>query len=164
MIVVHHVLMEAAACLLTEDALTECVISTNTKGSNMNRNKFILTGIFVLLFSINACAQNVPEMKVSELKQAMKSDSTLVILDVRTKEELAGELGKIDGVINIPVQELEKRINELGKYKKNNIAVICKSGRRSAVATKLLNKNGFKAKSVAGGMIEYREQEAKPKK
>ncbi|MEW6702447.1 MAG: rhodanese-like domain-containing protein [Bacteroidota bacterium] len=129
----------------------------------MNRNKFLLIGVFILSISIIFFAQSksVPEMKVSELKQAMKSDSTLVILDVRTKEELTGELGKIDDVINIPVQELENRISELKKYKKNNIAVICRSGRRSAVATELLNKNGFKAKSVAGGMIEYREHEAK---
>lgn len=133
----------------------------------MNNNKiFWVTGIFILSLSIIFFAQQktVPEMKVSELKQAMKSDSTLVILDVRTKEELAGELSRIDGVINIPVQELEKRINELEKYKKNNIAVICRSGKRSVAATELLNKNGFKVKSVAGGMIEYREQEVKPKK
>jgi len=132
----------------------------------MNHIKYGFTVIIIFLLSNISFAQQatVPEMKVSELRQAMKSDSTLVILDVRTKEELAGELGKIDGVINIPVQELETRLQEIQKYKTKNIAVICRSGKRAAVATKLLIKNGFNAKNVSGGMIEYRAQEKEQKK
>ena len=88
----------------------------------------------------------------------MKTDSSLVILDVRTPAELAGSLGKIDGVINIPVQKLEVKINELNSYKNKNIDVICRTGHRSRIATDILLKHGFKAKNVLGGMTKYWEE------
>jgi len=97
-------------------------------------------------------------MTVQDLKKLMKDDSTLVILDVRTPAELVGPLGKIDNVINIPIQELESRIGELKKYKDKEIAVICRSGNRSNIGTKILRENGFNAKNVLGGIIEFRNQ------
>jgi rhodanese-related sulfurtransferase len=95
-------------------------------------------------------------MSVAELKEKLQSDSTLVLLDVRTPAELESSLGKIDGVMNIPLHELEVRLNELEAYKDYQIAVICKIGIRSARATEILTKNGFNAKNVLGGMTEYR--------
>lgn len=97
-------------------------------------------------------------MTVTELKEAMQNDTSLVILDVRTPEELKGPLGKIEGVVNIPVQELEQRINEVEQYKNKNIAVICRSGKRSAAAQEILSKHGIKSKNVVGGMLKYREE------
>ena len=95
-------------------------------------------------------------MSVAELKEKLQSDSTLVLLDVRIPAELESSLGKIDGVMNIPLHELEVRLNELEAYKDYQIAVICKIGIRSARATEILTKNGFNAKNVLGGMTEYR--------
>jgi rhodanese-related sulfurtransferase len=122
--------------------------------------------IFSLLtiFSFNpvACAQaSLPSMSAEELIVKMKSDSTLIILDIRTDAEISGPLGKIDGIIHIPVQELERRVNELDTYKDKEIAVICRSGNRSKAGTAILLKHGFNAKNVLGGMIEYRKLEAK---
>ena len=65
-------------------------------------------------------------MTVEQLKQKMKNDSTIIILDVRTSAELVGPLGKIDKVINIPIQLLESRLGELKKYKDKEIVVICR--------------------------------------
>jgi len=124
----------------------------------------------LILFSLNmiSCAQEDSKnsMSISELKNKMKSDlpagkagSTLIILDVRTPEELRGSLGKIDEVINIPIQQLEDRIHELDKFKDKEIAVICRSGNRSKTGTAILNAKGFNAKNVLGGMIEYRRSE-----
>ena len=125
----------------------------------MLRTKIIILLLLLVSYSSTSCQNNSlpPEqnMTVEELKEAMKTDSTLVILDVRTPAELEGNLGKIEGVINIPVQVLSKRIEELEDQKNNNIAVICRSGNRSMTATKILNQNGFKAKNVLGGMIDY---------
>ena len=98
-------------------------------------------------------------MSADELKNIMKTDSSLLILDVRMPEELTGPLGKIDSVVNIPVQELEKRISELEKYRDKNIAVICRSGHRSAIAANILEDYGFKALNVEGGMEQFRNNE-----
>ena len=95
-------------------------------------------------------------MTINELKIAIESDISLLIIDVRMPKELTGPLGKIGSVMNIPVQELEKRIGELDGYKERNIAVICKSGIRSAFAQKILAGYGFNAKNVEGGMEQFR--------
>jgi rhodanese-related sulfurtransferase len=118
------------------------------------KNKFLFFFTFFVFVPLIGCVQSKSEIDitVTELNEQIRLDSTLVILDVRTEAELSGVLGKIDGAINIPVQELNKRINELEKYKNNNIAVICRSGNRSVPATKTLRSFGFKAKNVLGGM------------
>ncbi len=113
-----------------------------------------------------SCAQNnggnENSITVDQLREMMKTDSNLVVLDVRTPQELADpSLGHIDGVLNIPVQELEQRIAELEPYKEKEIAVICRSGRRSSIATGILLKHGFNALNVEGGMLQYRATEKK---
>ena len=114
----------------------------------------------LLVFNIYSCAQSEGnEITVSDLTKLIQSDSSLVVLDVRTPTELEGHLGKMENVINIPVQELGQRLGELEKYKDNNIAVICRTGRRSGIATNILLEKGFKAQNVLGGMVEYRNVE-----
>ena len=122
-------------------------------------------GFFILVLVLSnflACAQTVAPVKnisVTELKQQIKDNPDLIVLDVRTPEELSGPLGKIDGVVNIPVQELEKRVGELDKYKDKEIAVICRTGHRSSIGTKILMKHGFtKVENVEGGMTAYRQK------
>lgn len=127
-------------------------------------------GIYVILallcvIVIMGCQRDkkADTMTVSQLKNSLKNERYMVVLDVRNPDELNGPLGKIDGAINIPVQDLEKRINELDKYKDNDIAVICRSGHRSAKAQKILSQHGFKSRSVSGGMTELRKEEEKKK-
>jgi rhodanese-related sulfurtransferase len=127
----------------------------------MTKSRVIMFFSIFSFINFLGCAQQDKDstMTVQDLKKLMKDDSTLVILDVRTPAELTGSLGKIDNVINIPIQELESRIGELKKYKDKEIAVICRSGNRSNTGTKILRENGYKAKNVLGGMIEYRKLE-----
>jgi rhodanese-related sulfurtransferase len=110
--------------------------------------------LFLAGFMLSS-AQDKAVITVDEMNKKAANEKSFIILDVRTPQELTGPLGKIDGVINIPLQELDKRMNELEPYKDNEIAVICRSGNRSHYATDLLNRNGYKAKNVLGGMIEY---------
>ena len=62
------------------------------------------------------------------------------IVDVRTVEEFRG--GNAEGSINIPLQEIEKRINEL-KELKQPLVLCCASGGRSSQATQYLNQLGI---------------------
>jgi len=128
----------------------------------VNKSKYIVPILFLFFVTLSACKNQAQEkdnfnLTAGELITAMKTDSNLVILDVRTPQELVGQHGQIEGVINIPVQVLEKRVNELNEYKDKNIAVICRSGNRSVFGTKIMQKNGFKAKNVVGGMKAYNE-------
>ncbi len=72
-----------------------------------------------------------------------------VILDVRESFELAVE--KVEGAVNIPLGQLRTRLDELPRDK--NIHVICRSGQRAYSATRVLLQNGFKARTVSGGML-----------
>jgi adenylyltransferase/sulfurtransferase len=130
----------------------------------MNSVKYL---IYYILFSaviFIGCAQTNEEnaITVDQLREKMISDSSLVLLDVRNPHELEDKsLGHIDGVLNIPLPELEKRLGELDEFKDKDIAVFCRSGRRSGTATDLLVKNGFNAVNVLGGMVQYRATETK---
>ena len=127
----------------------------------MKNSKIILISIAILMLNLLACAQNQEDSVISmeEFIEKYNSDSTVVVLDVRTEAELSGPLGKLDGVINIPIQELDARYMELSGYKDQEIDVICRTGNRSGTATQFLREKGFNAKNVLGGMAEYRELE-----
>ena len=73
------------------------------------------------------------------------------LLDVRHPEELAVE--QLPGVVNIPVDELRGRLDELPRDRE--ILVICRSGQRAYYATRVLMQNGFRARTVAGGMLSH---------
>ena len=73
--------------------------------------KFSILFLFLITISTISVSCQSTEAKddinnitVQQLKNKMQTDSNLVILDVRTPQELTGELGHIPGVINIPVQ------------------------------------------------------------
>ena len=63
-----------------------------------------------------------------------------IIVDVRTPMEFSGE--NAEGSINIPLQELDKRIEEL-KYLKKPLVLCCASGGRSGQATQYLKQKGI---------------------
>jgi len=61
--------------------------------------------------------------------------------------------GHIDGFINIPVDELRERIGEIEPGKP--VYVICQSGLRSYIATRILEGYSFEAYNFAGGFRFY---------
>ena len=119
--------------------------------------KYYLTSTALFIFSLTACAQvdNNKMISNDEFRNLIKSNPSSIILDVRTVEEVTGQLRKIENAIHIPVQELSRRINELEQYKDEEIIIICRTQNRSSAAVDILIRNGFKAKCVNGGMIEY---------
>ncbi len=62
------------------------------------------------------------------------------IVDVRTIEEFRG--GNAEGSINIPLQEIDRRIEEL-KNLKQPLVLCCASGNRSGQATQYLMQQGI---------------------
>ncbi|MGI9918304.1 FAD-dependent oxidoreductase [Vibrio owensii] len=76
-----------------------------------------------------------------------------VLLDVRNPGELES-VGFIEGAINIPVDLLRQRMNELPKDKE--IVIYCQVGLRGNVAYRQLVNSGFKARNLLGGYRTYK--------
>ncbi len=78
-------------------------------------------------------------------------DGSVTLLDTRTEEEYAG--GHIDGFINIPVDALRERLDEIPTGKP--VYLICQSGLRSYIATRILMGYGYDCYNFAGGFRLY---------
>ncbi|MDE2282844.1 MAG: FAD-dependent oxidoreductase [Actinomycetales bacterium] len=83
------------------------------------------------------------------------ADQGYLLVDVRTAGEFAR--GTLPGAINVPVDELRERLDELGE---KNVVVICQVGQRGHVATRLLRDNGFNAKNLSGGYQTWHKSPA----
>ncbi|MBS9954691.1 FAD-dependent oxidoreductase [Vibrio alginolyticus] len=71
-----------------------------------------------------------------------------LLLDVRNPGELES-VGYLEGAINIPVDQLRRRMHELPKDKE--IVIYCQVGLRGNVAYRQLVNNGYKARNLIGG-------------
>ncbi|MDI9529669.1 MAG: FAD-dependent oxidoreductase [Candidatus Cloacimonadota bacterium] len=79
--------------------------------------------------------------------------SQTALLDVREPEEHA--LGSIEGAININVDELRKRLDEVPRGKK--LVLFCRTGHRSYFACRILMQNGFnEVYNLSGGYMTYK--------
>ena len=89
-----------------------------------------------------------------ELKNWIKSNKNMLLLDIRTEEEF--EEAHIENSINIPLQSLLYNIDELQDYDEKDIVVYCRSGHRSITACNLLSIEGFnKIYNLEKGIIGY---------
>lgn len=70
------------------------------------------------------------------------------LIDVRTPAEYAS--GHIAGSVNIPVEELASRLNEVSKDEP--VVLYCRSGNRSNQAANILNQAGYKGVYDLGGI------------
>ncbi len=98
----------------------------------------------------NIISGAMPILTWREIQDVHLDDA--VIVDVRTRDEHA--MGAIPASINIPVDELRNRLDELPKNKE--IIIYCAIGLRGYLATKILTQNGFtRVKNLSGGYKTY---------
>ena len=108
----------------------------------------------VLKHYIRKCADDTGSEKSFEriMDLTQIAGRSGLILDVREEAEFA--FGHIEGAKSIPMGELSTRMNELDK--KQEIYVICRTGKRSDLAAQKLASNGFtKVFNVVPGMTAW---------
>ena len=123
--------------------------------------KKLFTAILAALgIGMGACAQNLYEdVDVNRFEQIIKSDSVQLV-DVRKLDEFTE--GHIPGAIHIDVLTPSFLSNALAKLdKKRPCAVYCRSGKRSAIASTLLAKEGYTVTNLLGGIIAWTEAKKK---
>ena len=76
-----------------------------------------------------------------------------ILLDVRTKKEF--EKGTLKGAVNIPLDSLRDRLDELDRDKP--VYVFCRIGQRGYIASRILMQKGFReVYNLSGGYRLYR--------
>lgn len=104
---------------------------------------------------LGACAQEegFQSVDADEFEKIIHSGG-MQLVDVRRVDEYAA--GHIPGAVLIDVTRddfLERAIATLDRGKP--VAVYCRSGKRSAVAARLLVKNGYRVVNLRGGWLEW---------
>ena len=101
-------------------------------------------------FMVDNISKGLKQWYLSDLEQLLQHKD-VTLLDTRTPKEFSQ--GHIEGFTNIPVDELRERIGEIPVGKP--VYLICQSGLRSYIATRILEGLGFEAYNFAGGFRFY---------
>lgn len=116
----------------------------------------IISFLFASIWITVSCnSQNAEQLlKPLDFKEKINSTPNVVVLDVRTKEEV--ESGFIENAININYNSDEFK-NEVAQLDKNKVYVVyCLSGKRSASAASYMLSNGFKeVYNLDGGILAW---------
>ncbi len=86
---------------------------------------------------------------VQALAELLAGPNAPLVLDVRTRAEW--NAGHIEGSVNVPLNKLDAQLSKLDSRRR--MAVVCRSGYRSSIATSRLANAGFEQLlDVVGGM------------
>lgn len=102
-------------------------------------------------FMIENLAEGIlKQWRLADMDRLPRNGSA-TLLDVRTAGEYCR--GHMDGFVNIPVDELRDRLDELDRGKP--VYAVCQSGLRSYIACRILAGNGFECYNFSGGYRLY---------
>ncbi len=97
---------------------------------------------------------SVEQIRPAELVEKIKTGEDWLILDVREPHELV--IASLDGAIHVPMGEIPDRYRELPAERA--IAVLCRSGARSASVCEFLENQGFEhVVNIDGGILKWAE-------
>ena len=114
--------------------------------------KYLLTCLALMLFISCQAQTEFKSVDIDEFKTEI-SKSGVQLVDVRTEKEYSE--GHIPGAMNIDVNapDFEEKIKALDK--KENVAIYCRSGRRSKVAANKLTVAGYKVIELNTGFLSW---------
>ena len=88
----------------------------------------------------------------SELQALRKSSAGPLLVDVRSPLEFESE--RIEGSVNIPLETLETRLDEIPD--RADLVVVCRTGVRATIAAESLARGGRRARVLDGGVHAWR--------
>jgi rhodanese-related sulfurtransferase len=108
---------------------------------------------------VNQALQNVREIYPWDLEEEMRDDTDILILDIREPYEF--DAMHIEGALNVPRgiletacdYDYEETVPELVEARQRDIVVVCRSGKRSALAADVMQQMGYsRVRSLKTGM------------
>jgi len=115
--------------------------------------------ISILLWFLSESSRGGARVDCGQLTKLVNKKSAGLV-DVRPKGEF--ESGTIAGAINIPLDEIEQRHDELLKIKELPIVLICAMGRNAGLAGEKLQKHGYLETHILKGGLATWQQEGLP--
>jgi rhodanese-related sulfurtransferase len=116
---------------------------------------FVASGTMLLWPEIQRAIGGANEIGTLEATRLMNQGVTLV-LDVRDAADYAS--GHVPKARHIPLRELSKRMDEIGKYKDKPVIVTCRAGTRAGAASRFLKQAGFKSVyQLKGGLNAWQQ-------
>lgn len=109
--------------------------------------------MFILILLTACTSSSYQKISAKDAKELLVSDSSVILLDVRTIAENY-EL-RIPGSTLIPLDTLEEQVESLLTDKQVKIVVYCRSGNRSKEAADILIGLGYKNVFDLGGIIDW---------
>src|SRR5262245_13384208 len=88
----------------------------------------------------------------ADLQALREEQRDTVLLDVRSRLEFEGSW--IDGATNLPLEELDGRLDEIPEQRL--VVVVCRTGVRATIAAEALARSGRRARVLEGGMQAWR--------
>ncbi len=117
----------------------------------------LIIPILTIIFNGGAFAADLPEISVDELKRKIESSNEdFVVVDVRTPGEHDSGIIKGSMKKNLYSTDFDSFISKLDK--KKTYLIYCRSGRRSANATRAFQKYDLKAFNVKGGINAWKDK------
>lgn len=124
----------------------------------MRKKILFILSLTLALIVMSGCSKKedkstYTKISAEEAKKMMDENKDIIILDVRTEEEY--QEGHIEGAILIPDNEIKDTAENILTDKSATILVYCRSGRRSANASKELSELGFTNIYDFGGINDW---------
>ena len=119
-------------------------------------NHYVLSACFVfllVLLIVTELRKGGKSLTCRELTALVNSEQGLV-LDVRNNKDFAS--GHIVGALNIPFDKLASRMAELDKHKAKTLIVVDAMGQHAGSVARDLQKAGFTAAKLGGGIASWR--------
>jgi rhodanese-related sulfurtransferase len=116
---------------------------------------FVMSGAMLAWPTIAKMMGGSREIGTLEATRLMNTGNALV-LDIRDTGEFSG--GRIPKSKNIPLAEIDKRLDEINKFKDKPVIVTCRTNNRAGSAARLLKKHGFAdVYQLAGGFGAWQQ-------
>jgi uncharacterized membrane protein YdjX (TVP38/TMEM64 family)/rhodanese-related sulfurtransferase len=118
----------------------------------------LLAAIVVLPRLMGRMRKPVDWIEPTELKRRLDAGEPVIVVDVRGPDEFTGALGHIPAARNIPLPDIERRMNELAPFKGAPLVLVCRTDKRSANAAPVFRSAGFEQVAVLRqGMVQWNQ-------
>jgi rhodanese-related sulfurtransferase len=96
-------------------------------------------------------------VSAEDLRNKIDNKDSIIIIDVRTSQELSR--GKIENSINLPLDVFEDEIEKKVPDKNAEVYLYCLSGSRSSMAAQIMDNRGYKnVNNVISGLLAWRNK------